>query len=223
MASRIAAGPGNRDRVYLAIKARAIACEFSPGEPIRLSPLAAQLGVSATPIRAALSRLVADGLVTREPQKGFAAMRMSERRFAGLYRLNRLLLDSALTMHSHGAEVRAATTAAIAGIGSVLGGGGRITADAIAGYTGALFSCIAQLSSNAHIVESVDRINNRLHFVRVLEHEHEHEQLDDVPGELASLCEFFLAEQFDAAVNAIADYHASRLALLPQLLDNFRH
>lgn len=219
MASRIAAGAGNRDRVYLAIKARAIACEFSPGEPIRLSPLAAQLGVSATPIRAALSRLVAEGLVTREPQKGFAAMRMSERRFAGLYRLNRLLLDSALTMHSPGAEVRAATTATIARIGSELDGGGRFTPDAIAGYTGALFSCIAQLSTNAHIVESVNRINNRLHFVRVLEHE----QLDDVPGELASLCEFFLAEQFDAAVNAIADYHASRLALLPQLLDIFRH
>ena len=220
MPNRSAAGAGDGNRVYLAIKARAIACDFGPGEPIRLSPLAARLGVSTTPIRAALNMLVAEGLVTREPHKGFVAMSMSEDRFTGLYRLNQLLLDAAITVHIHNPSVAVLEAAAttVAGIGNRLDDGERCSPDTIAGYTGLLFSCIAQLSTNAHVVNSVERINDGLHYIRALEHE----QLDDVPAELMTICELFLAEQFDAVAKAIADYHASRLALLPELLAALR-
>ncbi len=218
MSNRTAAGASDRDRVYLAIKARAIACDFGPCEPIRLSPLAARLGVSTTPIRAALNRLVAEGLVTREPQKGFVAMSMSEHRFTGLYRLNQLLLDAALTVHSPSTEVWEAAATTVAGIGNQLDNGERCTPDTIAGYTGLLFSCIAQLSSSAHVVKSVERINDGLHYIRALEHE----QLEDVPAELLSICELFLAEQLDAVAKAIADYHACRLKRLPELLAALR-
>jgi DNA-binding GntR family transcriptional regulator len=209
---------GDGDRVYRAIKARVIACGFGPGEPIRPGLLAAQLGVSTTPIRAALNRLVAEGLVTREPRKGFVAMSMSKDKFIGLYRLNQHLLDAALTMHSPNAKVMAAAASAIAGIGNELDGGERNTSDGIVGYTSLLFSCIAQLSGNAHVVESVEHINDSLHYIRTIENE----QLDDVAGELINICELFLADRRDELAKAIAEYHARRLALLPELLAALR-
>jgi DNA-binding GntR family transcriptional regulator len=205
---------GDDDRVYSAIKARVIAWGFRPGEPVRPGILAAQLGVSATPIRAALNRLAAEGLVTREPRKGFVALSMSEDRLVGLYRLNHHLLDAALTVPSPNANVMAAAASTIAGIGHDLDCGERNTSDGIAGYTGLLFSCIARLSGNAHVVESVEHVNDCLHYIRTIEHD----QLDDVPGELIDVCELFLAERVDDVARAITKYHARRLALLPKLL-----
>ncbi|MEX2126106.1 MAG: GntR family transcriptional regulator [Woeseia sp.] len=217
MPNRNVAG-GHGDRVYRAIKARAVAFGFGPGERIRLGLLAAQLGVSTTPIRAALNMLVAEGLVTREPRKGFVAMSMSEDRFIGLYRLNQHLLDAALTVRRSNTEVVAAAAPTVASIGNALDGSERNTPDAIADYTGLLFSCIAQLSANAHVVESVEHINDSLRYVRTLEHE----QLNDVPGELIRICELFLAERFNEVAEAIAEYHTCRLALLPKLLAALR-
>lgn len=42
-----------------------------PGEKLRVENLAAHYGVGATPVREALNRLVAEGLVTQQDQRGF--------------------------------------------------------------------------------------------------------------------------------------------------------
>jgi hypothetical protein len=68
------------------------------------------------------------------------------------------------------------------------------------------------------VVESIERINNSLHYMRSLESE----KLDDVPGELIGLCELFLAGRREALTKAISQYHARRLALLPILLADLR-
>jgi DNA-binding GntR family transcriptional regulator len=53
--------------VYDTIKQRIILLELQPGAPINTNALAGELGVSATPVREALIRLEADGLVQRDP------------------------------------------------------------------------------------------------------------------------------------------------------------
>ncbi len=50
-----------------------IACRIKPGEKLLISLLAQRFRVSAAIIREALSRLVADGLVVAEDQRGFRA------------------------------------------------------------------------------------------------------------------------------------------------------
>lgn len=45
---------------------------LAPGEPLKLAQLAETLGISQTPIRESLARLEAQGLVVREPMRGFA-------------------------------------------------------------------------------------------------------------------------------------------------------
>ena len=214
MPNRYVPGASEGDRVYHAIKARAIAYEFGSGQPIRLSPLAAQLGVSTTPIRAALNMLAAEGLVIREPQKGFFAMTMSEERFAGLYRLNYVLLDAAVILHEPSVDTVASVASAVSAIADELGSGEPGSADAIAGCTGRLFACLARLSNNPHVVASVERVNDSLRHIRTLEQTH----LDDVPAELMNICELFLAERLDDVAKALADYHDKRLSLLPVLL-----
>ena len=204
----------NGDRVYQAIKARAVACDFDPGEPIRLSPLASSLGVSTTPIRAALNMLVAEGLVRREPQKGFIAMTLSADRFRGLYSLNQLLLQTALATAPPDGR-RFAIAAAVANrVCDRLDDEAVSTAETVARCTGDLFRCIAELAGKAHITEAVERVNESLEFVR----EFESRQHGTVRAELMAICELFLAEQFDATVKAIADYHASRSEQIPRLL-----
>ena len=53
--------------VYETIKQRIILLEIQPGSPISTSALAEDLAVSVTPVREALIRLEADGLVHRVP------------------------------------------------------------------------------------------------------------------------------------------------------------
>lgn len=56
---------------YEKIRTEIIKGEFSPGRRIILGVLAAQFGISEIPIREALKRLEAEGLVTSTPHVGF--------------------------------------------------------------------------------------------------------------------------------------------------------
>lgn len=58
---------------------------LEPGSQLRLSELASQLGVSITPIRGALERLVADGLAVRHPRKGTTVATLSLVEFLDIY------------------------------------------------------------------------------------------------------------------------------------------
>ena len=58
-------GTDRRQLAYDALKARLVHGDFAAGERLREERLANELGVSRTPIREALSRLVSDGLVAR--------------------------------------------------------------------------------------------------------------------------------------------------------------
>ncbi|MBP0495551.1 GntR family transcriptional regulator [Roseomonas sp. SG15] len=55
--------PNAAERAYQAIRDRILHGSFIPGAPLREEMLAAEIGVSRTPVRDALRRLLADGLV----------------------------------------------------------------------------------------------------------------------------------------------------------------
>jgi DNA-binding GntR family transcriptional regulator len=57
-----------RDRAYVAIRDAIVDGTLPPGEQIRDVELCRQLGLSRTPVREALARLEADGLVETAPQ-----------------------------------------------------------------------------------------------------------------------------------------------------------
>lgn len=65
---------------------------FRPGEWLRQEELSQQLGVSHTPVREALDRLVADGLAERVPNRGVRVAPIDENDIAEVFCL-RLLLE----------------------------------------------------------------------------------------------------------------------------------
>lgn len=75
------AGPEAARSLTSAVHARLrrdiIACHFRPGEKLPIAQLSQRFGVSYALMREALSRLVADGLVVAEDQRGFRASPLS--------------------------------------------------------------------------------------------------------------------------------------------------
>lgn len=64
-------GSSRRDLAYQGLKRQLLAGEYPPGARLGEERLAAQLGVSRTPVREALSRLHSEGLVERLADGGF--------------------------------------------------------------------------------------------------------------------------------------------------------
>lgn len=63
--------------VFDALRADIVGGRFEPGGKLAIEALAERYGASATPLREALNRLVADGLVERREQRGFAVAPIS--------------------------------------------------------------------------------------------------------------------------------------------------
>lgn len=63
--------------VYARLRVDILTCRLQPGEKLLIAALAKGFGVSAVAVREALSRLVADGLVVAEDQRGFHVSKLS--------------------------------------------------------------------------------------------------------------------------------------------------
>lgn len=59
-----------KTKTYLALKERLINCDYAPGSVLNEVQLAAELGMSRTPVREAIGRLEMDGYVKVIPKKG---------------------------------------------------------------------------------------------------------------------------------------------------------
>jgi DNA-binding GntR family transcriptional regulator len=80
------------DSVYEALKEAVMDQGLRPGARLNIDGVAAELGVSPTPVREALARLAAEGLVTSMPFKGYAVRPLlTPRGFANLMHVRRLI------------------------------------------------------------------------------------------------------------------------------------
>lgn len=61
------------DEIYAVIKGKIFDLEIAPGQHVNIDALALQLEVSHTPIRESLARLESEGLILKEPLKGYSA------------------------------------------------------------------------------------------------------------------------------------------------------
>ncbi|MDX3895830.1 GntR family transcriptional regulator [Pusillimonas sp.] len=64
---------------------------FSPGQMLRQDEVAAKLGVSRSPLREALPRLEADGIVVLHPRRGYAVASLDPKQITEVFDLRRLL------------------------------------------------------------------------------------------------------------------------------------
>jgi DNA-binding GntR family transcriptional regulator len=80
------------DSVYEAVQEMVLEQHIAPGARVNIDLVARQLNVSPTPVREALARLEMDGLVTKEPLRGYSITpTLDAKSFNDLYDLRRLL------------------------------------------------------------------------------------------------------------------------------------
>lgn len=80
------------DKAYEIIRERLVGGHYKPGTQLKEEPLARDLGLSRTPVRAALKRLVDDGLATADAGQGVHASQWTEADIDETFQL-RLLLE----------------------------------------------------------------------------------------------------------------------------------
>ncbi len=79
------------ERVYAQLKRRAVEFSFAPGQKVKEGALAAEFGVSRTPVREALNRLSTEGFMTFVPNRGFFCREVDMDQIAQIYEVRAAL------------------------------------------------------------------------------------------------------------------------------------
>src|SRR5512135_380617 len=85
------------DEVYEILSGKIIAGKYSSGDWLRQEDISSQLGVSQTPVREALDRLVATGLAERVPYRGVRVPILADKEIVDAFLL-RLILEPAAAL-----------------------------------------------------------------------------------------------------------------------------
>jgi DNA-binding GntR family transcriptional regulator len=150
--------------VYASVQALIMDHAVAPGARINIDALARQLEVSPTPVREALARLEADGLVRKRPLAGYtAAPLLTRAEFEELVEM-RLILEPP-------AASRAASAVQASDVDRL-----RAEADlpdpqpGIAAFTARdarFHNLVAELSGNGMLHDAVVRLRSHLHLFRL--------------------------------------------------------
>jgi DNA-binding GntR family transcriptional regulator len=158
------------DEVYELIRADIMSLRIPPDTRISIDHLARQLGVSQTPIREALGRLAAIGLVTKQHFVGYcSAPQLNRKQLDDLYEV-RLLVEpfaaACAAKRMSDEDLRAVARLAA----SMKPARTRPSYERFADQDSELHDFIARGSGNPLILESLARLHTHLHIFRLRFH-----------------------------------------------------
>lgn len=173
-------------RVHRALKARVRDGGFALGERLDVNRIAAEMSVSTTPVREALSRLAMERLIELKPTQGYYLSLWSEERLAALYRWRGALLTLAL-------EERAGEMAEV-----------EPSLD-LPNRVGVLFAALS-VGVNIEVALAAANADDRLHIAR----RSEAEIWSDADEEFARLSGSLGTVALTKRRKLVRDYHARR-------------
>jgi DNA-binding GntR family transcriptional regulator len=153
------------DRVYDAVKSMAITYGIRPGERINEVDLAKQLNVSRTPLREALNRLVTEGFLTTQLNKGFFARRLDPNEVFNLYEFRSAVESAAVSIACERAtkqELQAIEKFVLASKDKK----DDVLAISLLKLDEEFHEHLARATHNDEFVRTIRGINARIHFVR---------------------------------------------------------
>lgn len=192
--------PVNQQRTYEAIRHALFAGKYPVGVRIDLKTLAEGRGISLTPVREAIMRLVGERLFEQHPSGGFRVAVPDSDRLAQLYdwNLHHLLavlgLVSSEALDSAFARLRGRTI-------------GRSAAE-LAVHTAMIFRMIGSTVANPLFIEQIDMASDRLHYARIAESR----SGIDVARELNALVEIVGVDVKARVRRRILAFHRRRIA-----------
>ncbi len=153
------------ERVYAQLKELAIRFELRPGDRVNEVELAKQFGVSRTPLREALNRLVSDGFLTFVAGKGFFRRSLDVKEIFDLYEMRQKLEMGLAEL-----AVERATEAQIQAIRDFLAVSIKEdpsrTVDELVALDEEFHQRMAALSGNLEMQHTLRTINARIRFIR---------------------------------------------------------
>jgi DNA-binding GntR family transcriptional regulator len=157
------------DLAYQELMEAIIFRRLRPGDPLGLDQLAAQLGMSRTPVNLALSRLHAEGLVSYNEHLGFLVRVLTAKDVRDIYDL-RLVCE----LHAIEGGLPTAETADLAAIAvlhqQIEASTDWATADAFRRFwelDGQFHQAIVHLSDNAILLEWFAKLHYHIHAARL--------------------------------------------------------
>jgi DNA-binding GntR family transcriptional regulator len=158
------------DRLYQQLKAMAVSFELKPDQRVNETELAEKLGASRTPIREALNRLVADGLLTFQPRKGFFCRPLQPKTIFDLYEA-RLAIEKETVRLACERATPADALALRKSLESVRPGKAQHEVEELVQSDEAFHLGIARLSGNDELARILASIQERIRFVRWIDME----------------------------------------------------
>ena len=156
---------GQVEGIYETLKQMAVGYQLRPGDRLNEVVLSRQLGVSRTPLREALNRLVTENMFDFRPGAGFFCRPLEAKTVFDLYEMRRIIEVAAARLACERAsddelgELR----------GELLESGIDITGLTVAEACDrdeAFHTGIARLSGNAVLLAQLERINERIRYIR---------------------------------------------------------
>lgn len=198
---------GHVDRLYQELKSMAISFAFKPDERVNESVLAARLEASRTPLREALNRLVAEGLLVYQPRKGFFCRSLQPKLIFDLYEARLAIERETVRL----ACLRAAAGDVVAlrdSLAPLRPGKARHEVKDLVDFDERFHIAIARLSQNAELARVLESINARIRFVRWIDME---DRRLVTFGEHLALADAIL-ERDEAKANGLISNHLDRRA-----------
>lgn len=159
------------ERAYLALRARAIDFEFRPGEAVKVLAIARQLGLSRTPVKEALNRLVTEGLFEATPQ-GFIARSPDVDEFIDLFEMRMILETAGFELACERAEDAGIETLA-AWWATVSPGYADLTVAETTRVDEAFHERFVTLGGNRELVRELAGVCARIRFFRTIDMDHQ--------------------------------------------------
>jgi DNA-binding GntR family transcriptional regulator len=203
----MAVSESSTDRIYEELKAMAAAYRIKPGERVNESRLSVELGASRTPLREALNRLVAEGLVTFRQGKGFYCRDLDPKEILDLYEA-RLGVETTIVQLACERASAEDCDRLTSWLRDIAPGQIRASSKMLVSLDERFHMALARLSGNGELERILDNINARIRFVRWIDMD---ERRPVTHGEHVRIVEAVRAKDKAAAI-AVVRSHISRRA-----------
>lgn len=153
------------NRAYRILREKSVRFDFKPGERLNEVDLARQLGMSRSPVREAMNRLVTEGLLTVVPNQGFSCRKLSASEITSLYAV-RADLEAGGIQEAFRTYDAAAVQAVAEFWDDVVARAPTLSIDELVAHDEQFHLKIAALGGNLERVQLLEHINARIQFVR---------------------------------------------------------
>lgn len=155
----------SKSDVYSVIRDMAISFDFKPGERINEVQLSKQLGVSRTPLREAMQKLVSEKLLRWERNKGFFCHMLNEKEVFNLFEFRKIIEEQAASL-----TVMRASDDDLLAVQKIAQEYSNISKDVsketLLSLDQEIHERLVSLSGNQELLSTLRQINQRIYFVR---------------------------------------------------------